>query len=470
MAKRSGGGCGGFRGPRWTRRDCLRVGGAAGLGLALPDLLRLRGEAAAEEERAPAAGRTFGRAKSVIMIYLHGGPAQQETWDPKPDGPSPERGEFGAIGTSVPGVNFSETLPRSARWMDRLAIIRSLTHANANHVQAALPALTGKHHPIADEQRGDFPPQPSDFPNIGAVLDHLRPSRRLPTWLQIGPTMRRANGTLLHGQSPGFLGLKHGPLLIDQELTPDDVSVAAVAADPLVPDGRVLGRRTLLGALDAQRRAIDLLGRVRDLDGYQQRALDLLTSPAAVRAFDLASEPAALREAYGRNNVGQSCLLARRLAEVGVPMISVHYCRTPTGSWDTHGKHFDQMKASLCPTLDRAFSALVEDLDQRGLLDSTLVWINSEFGRTPRINSNVGRDHWPWVYSLCLAGGGLARGVVVGASDALAAHPTLHPYDPADLTATVYHLLGVPPETTIQDPQGRVYPLISGAPIRALLA
>jgi hypothetical protein len=405
------------------------------------------------------------------MIYLHGGPAQHETWDPKPTGPSPERGPFGAIATSLPGVFFSELLPESARLAHKFAVIRSLSHPNANHVQAALPAMTGRHHPRGTESRGDFPPSPGDFPAIGAVLDSLRSNepRRLPAWVQIGPTMTRTNLTVLHGQSPGFLGATHGPLLIDQDLTPDEVVVEAVAPDREVSRTRLGERRTLLGRLDDQRRALDQAAAIHTLDTYQQKALDLLTAPAVVRAFDLAAEPAALRDGYGRNSVGQSCLLARRLAEAGVPMISVHYCRRPPG-WDTHSRHFDSMKESLCPTLDRAFTALVSDLEGRGLLDSTLVWVNSEFGRTPRVNNGAGRDHWPWTYSLALAGGGIAAGVCLGASDAIAAYPTRDAHDPADLVATVYHLLGVPPETVVHDQLQRPYDLVQGRKIDALLA
>jgi hypothetical protein len=462
-------GCGPFRAWQSSRRELLRVGGLAGLGLGmglcLPDLLRARAEA----QGRGAASASFGRARSVIMIYLHGGPAQQETWDPKPGGPAPERGEFGAIDTSVPGVRFGELFPESARLMHKIAVIRSLSHANANHVQAALPAMTGRHHPPGTESRGDFPPSPTDFPAIGAVLDRLRPDSALPTWVQVGPTMTRNNGTVLHGQSPGFLGASHGPLLVDQDLTPERVVVEAVAPDRRLTEARLHARRTLLGRLEDQRRAIDRAAAERTLDWYQQRALDLLSAPAVVRAFDLAGEPAAVRDAYGRNAVGQACLLGRRLAEAGVPLVSVHYCRTPPG-WDTHGRHFESMKQSLCPTLDRAFAALVADLDRRGLLDATLVWINSEFGRTPRVNNNAGRDHWPWAYSLALAGAGIAPGVCLGATDAIAAYPTRDPHDPADLVATVYHLLGIPPDTLIHDQVQRPYELVQGRKIDALLA
>ncbi len=434
-----------------TRRHLLHIGGMTGTGLLLPDLFR------AQAHAAPVKQSTFGRAKSVIILYLHGGHAQQETWDPKPDGPSPARGEFGAIATSLPGVQISELLPRSARLMHKLAVIRSLSHPNANHVQAS------------EEARGDFPPSPMDFPPFGAVLDHLRPAGKLPTWVQIGPLMRRANGTVLHGQSPGFLGTKHSPLVIDQDLLPANVRIDAVSTDSGLSLDRLSGRRDLLEHLDNQRRVLDHVAETQSLDAHQQRALNLLTSPAVGKAFRLGDEAAAVRDQYGRTQFGQCCLLARRLAEAGVPIVNVHYCRTPTGSWDTHGKHFSQMKESLCPTFDRAFSALVSDLDQRGLLERTLVLATAEFGRTPKVNSAAGRDHWPWVYSIAMAGGGAASGVVLGSSDKIAAYPTSHAHDPRDLVATVYHLLGVPADTMIHDPTNRPYPLVVGQKIDGLL-
>jgi hypothetical protein len=443
----------------WDRRELMR---AAGVGLALLPAAQAHGQ----PDRPP----TFGRARSLIILYLHGGHAQQETWDPKPNGPLPERGEFAAITTSVPGVRVSELLPHSARILHRLAIIRSLTHGNANHVQASLDAMTGHSHPPGTEARGDFPPSATDFPPFGAVCSRLRKPGRLPAWVQVGPLMRRSNGTVLHGQSPGFLGRRHGPLVIDQDLLPADVRVGAVAADPSVPVGRLGERRRLLDRVDEQRRRLDRAAEVQDFDSYQRRALDLLTSSATARAFNLAGEPDAIRQAYGRTAFGQRCLLARRLVEAGVPIVNVHYCQTPTGSWDTHGQHFRQMKESLCPTFDQAFAALVEDLGQRGLLGQVLVLATAEFGRTPKINRSAGRDHWPWVYSVALAGGGAGAGVVVGASDRVAAYPAEAPHHPADLAATVYHLLGIPADTHLHDATGRPHALITGRVIGGLLA
>jgi uncharacterized protein (DUF1501 family) len=282
--------------------------------------------------------------------------------------------------------------------------------------------------------------------------------------------MRRGNGTVLHGQLPGFLGPKHAPLVIDQDLRRAEVKIAAVSTGPELPLLRIASRRDLLGQIDRQRRAWEQTSRVQSYGSYQERAFALLSSSTTAAAFRLSEEPAALRARYGRTQFGQCCLLARRLAEAGVPMINVHYCQTPKGSWDTHGRHFAQMKSSLCPTFDQAFAALVADLDERGLLGQTLVVATAEFGRTPRVNANAGRDHWPFVYSIALAGGGTAGGVAHGSSDRIAAHPISHPYDPRDVAATIYHVLGVPAGTTVPDQTGRPHGIVIGRPIEAILA
>jgi uncharacterized protein (DUF1501 family) len=447
----------------WNRRDILTAGSALGMVKFLPDILR------AQQQAPSSRSTTFGRARSLILIYLHGGHAQQETWDPKPTGPEAVRGEFGAISTSVPGTFISELLPRSARLMHKMAVVRSMSHRNANHVQASLPAMTGHVHPPSVQSRGDFPPTPNDFPPIGAVVNSLRPAGSLPTWVQVGPTMRRNNGTILHGQVPGFLGASNSPLTIDQDLTPNDVRISAVSANEEVPLLRLQARANLLEQVDSQRQHLSQAAEVRSFDDFHQRGVQLLTSPATAAAFDLASEPARVRDGYGRTQFGQCCLLARRLAEAGVPIINVHFCHTPRGSWDTHGNHFRQMRDVLCPTFDQALSALITDLDQRGLLETTLVLPTAEFGRTPTINRNAGRDHWPFVYSIPLAGAGVAPGIIHGASDSRAAYPTENPHDPSDLVATVYHLLGVPPETTLYDQTQRPHHLIIGQKIDAVL-
>ena len=405
------------------------------------------------------------------MLYLHGGHPQQETFDPKPRGPVAVRGEFGAIATSVPGVQFSELLPKIAKRMNRLAIVRSMSHENPNHVQASLPANTGHKHPPNLKRRGDFPPSETDFPPVGAVLDAVRPARGvLPTWVRIGPLMRRSNGTVLHGQLPGFLGAKHAHFAVDQKLTGENVRVKAVAPAEDLTSVRLSARRNLLKQFDAHRRLIEESAPARRLDEFYGKAFHLLSSSKTREAFELSAESSKTRAQYGHTEFGQRCLLARRLAEAGVPMVNVSYCHTPRGSWDTHSRNFSKMKGSLAPTLDTAFTALIDDLSDRGLLDDTLVMINAEFGRTPKINKNAGRDHWPWVYSLALCGAGVRPGAVHGASDNSAAYPSEHPHDPADMAATLYHLLGVPHDTTLYDSLRRPHRVVIGKPIQPILA
>lgn len=447
-----------------SRREALRVGGLFGFGLSLPALLeqRVRGESGGSG--------TFGRAKQVIVLYLHGGHPQQETFDPKPNGPSEVRGEFGAIPSSLAGVQFSELLPRCAKLANRLAVVRSMSHANANHVTASLPANSGHTHPPGTPET-DFPPAPTDFPPFGAVLNKVRPAPAgMPTWVRVGPLMRRNNGTVLHGQVPGFLGASYASFDVDQELLAEDVKVQAVQRADDLTALRLSARRDLVQQFEESRRLIDHSPAARDLGAHYQRAFALLTSSRTGTAFDLAAEPAKMRERYGRTEFGQRCLLARRLAEAGVPMINVSYCHTPVGSWDTHSQNFRQMKDSLAPTFDTAFTALVEDLGERGMLDETLVFVNAEFGRTPAINKNAGRDHWPWVYSLALVGAGIKSGIVYGASDNSAAYPTDKPHDPRDMAATIYHLLGVDPKTVLHDHDGRPHQLVIGKPIEGILA
>jgi hypothetical protein len=478
-------GCRDFnRAAQVTRRSALSAGSLAGITLSLPGLLAARSAAEASGTAAEAAKDrstgSFGKARRVVMLYLHGGHPQQETFDPKPTGPSAVRGEFGAISTSVPGVLFSELLPQSALLADRFAIVRSMSHDNPNHVTASLPAGTGHKHPPGTPQT-DFPPAVSDFPAYGAVLDHIRSEQKrhsttknlsgdLPSWVRIGPLMRRGNGTVLHGQLPGFLGARHAHFAIDQKLMSEDVSIEAVQPNDELSASRIGARRDLLRVIDEQRRSMDEWATAQDLDTFYQRAFSLLSSPATRDAFDLSAEPLALRQSYGWTEFGQRCVLARRLIESGVPMVNVSYCHTPSGSWDTHNDNFRKMKSSLAPTLDAALHGLLTDLESRGLLDDTLVVVNAEFGRTPAINSRAGRDHWPFVYSLALAGAGIRSGMIYGASDASAAYPAELPRSQADFAATLYHLLGVPADTILVDHTNRPHSLIIGQPIAEILA
>ncbi len=447
----------------FARRDVLRLGGLMGLGLTLPQLL---------EQRVFGGNRsTFGKAKRVIMLFLHGGHPQQETFDPKPDGPEDVRGPFRAISTTVPGTKFCELLPKLASHADTLAIVRSMTHGNTNHVQACLPAQTGHKHPLVLRSRGDFPPSDTDFPPIGAVMDHLRGSgSSLPAWVRIGPLMRRSNGTTLHGQTPGFLGAAHSSFAVDQTLLGEDVQIEALKNPVGLDDIRLTERANLRRQFNSYTKQLQELGETQKLSPYFERAVSLLASNKTKAAFDLSREKPELREAYGKTEFGQRCLLARRLVEAGVPMVNVSYCHTPSGSWDTHSQNAKKMKESLAPTLDQSVAALLADLQQREMLDETLLVINAEFGRTPTINKNLGRDHWPFVYSLALAGAGVQGGAVYGKSDKSAAYPLENPRDPADMAATIYHLLGVPATTRIYDAAGRPHSLVVGSPIEELLS
>jgi len=282
--------------------------------------------------------------------------------------------------------------------------------------------------------------------------------------------MHRNNGTMIHGQTPGFLGDQHSSFGIDQPLLPADVKIKAIQPNPDLSSLRLQARRDLLGQVDTQLRLMEHSGQARSIDAFYQKAFDLLAAPAVRQAFQLSEEPAALRARYGATEFGQRCLLARRLAEAGVPMTNVHFCYKPGESWDTHSRHFKRTKDSLCPTFDPAVATLIEDLDERGMLDETLVVVNAEFGRTPKINKSRGRDHWPWAYSLLIAGAGIRRGALYGASDESAAYVTENPHDPKDFIATLYHLLGVPADTTLYDSENRPHRLVIGQPIAGILA
>ncbi|MCA9072484.1 MAG: DUF1501 domain-containing protein, partial [Planctomycetaceae bacterium] len=302
------------------RREVLRLGGLVGCGLTLESLLQAR---AAGFEKS---GGSFGKAKQVIMLYLHGGHPQQETFDPKPDGPVDLKGEFGAIPTSVPGVQFSELLPGCASLMHKMAVIRAMTHENANHVHASLPANTGHHHPD-NVPRGDFPPSDKDFPPFGAVVDSLGASdAKLPNWVRIGPLMQRSNGTVLHGQLPGFLGKQHSSFPIDQSLLGEGVKIRAIQPAPGLTSVRLRERTRLRDEFQTYRQIVDVAGETYALDASYTRALNLLSSNRTQQAFELGNEPQSVRDKYGQTEFGQRCLLARRLAEAGVPMTNVSYC------------------------------------------------------------------------------------------------------------------------------------------------
>jgi uncharacterized protein (DUF1501 family) len=449
------------------RREFLRAGALPLVGLGLPRLL------ASQPTAKP-------RAKACIVLFMWGGPAHQDTWDMKPDAPAEYRGEFRPIPTRVPGLHICEHLPRLARHADKLALLRAMTHDDVNHTTSTSFLLTG---------RGlDRPGQSlhEDWPSYGAVLSRLgRGKGPLPPFVSMMPKVV-TNGAprfveQSHGQGAGWLGPVFDPLRIDDDASAPGYRVGEFSLRAEVPQTRTHRRRNLLGRLDAQRRKIE--ADLAAADAHQRRAFDLLSNRKAVEAFDLTKEPMPVRERYGLNIHGQAVLQARRLVEAGVPLVTVFWQNDGITNvsvyWDTHSRNFIDLKTRLCPVTDQAFTALIEDLGARGLLDETLIVWTGEMGRTPRVGQSVpggagagrdGRDHWAKVFTTVLCGGGVKGGVVHGSSDKYAAYPATNPTTPADLAATVYHLLGVDPRTQLTDRLNRPMTLCEGEPIRAALS
>ncbi len=440
-----------------TRREFLRVGGLGLAGLTLPELLRAR------------AASPSGARKSCIQLFMWGGPSQHETFDLKPNAPDGIRGLFRPIATCVPGTRICEHLPLLARRADRYAILRSVTHTGVNHGTSAYHMLTGRIHPTPGTLRH---PTPSDHPSVGCAVSRFgRPPRDVPAYVALPSVLHDGDGGEVPGQGAGLLGQAYAPFLVNGDPTRPDFSIAALTL-PADLAGRRFRERIDLQTALAQ--AGDRLGQtpaVREMDQHYERAFRLLQSPAAQRAFQLAAEPAQVRDRYGRHHFGQSCLLARRLIEAGVPLVTVYWNAPHIDDlqhWDTHKNSFDRLKNHLLPHLDRALTALLEDLEARGLLADTLVVWMGEFGRTPKINKNAGRDHWGFCQSVLMAGGGVRGGQVYGSSDASAAYAAELPVSPDDLAATVFHHLGVPLTQEIHDLQGRPLPLCTGKPVLGL--
>jgi hypothetical protein len=466
-----------------TRRRLLQFGAGA-LGLHCGGLLRAR--AAVEEQRTPT---SRAKIKSCILIFYYGGPSHLDTFDLKPAAPSDVRGEFKPIATSVPGLHICEHLPRMARWMHKAALIRSVTHRNRLHDSASIEALTGR--PSAQGDREEFAPIKQFFPSFGAALHYLR--RHLARGVQ-----HAALPFVFHNvidvpcQGGGLLGTAYDPLLINVDPSSRTYGIGALELPENLSPGRMEQRRRLLDEL-LRRGAVKNELATREVRRYYDRAFDLLGSQSLRRALDLTREDVRLRErygfgpaprtvgegggggngaelGYGRQMRGQNLLLARRLVEAGVPFVNVYDFRQQGQNWDSHFKVFNQHRTHLLPLADQSLSALIEDLDGRGLLDTTLVVAMGEFGRTPRINKEGGRDHWPDCYSVLLAGGGVKGGYVHGASDRLGAYPALDPVTPADLAATIFWRFGLDPATDIHDLTGRPWKIADGTPIQQLFA
>jgi Protein of unknown function (DUF1501) len=441
--------------PTLTRRRWLQLGGLGTLGLSLPQLLEAR-------ER----GRSTP-VRSCVLFLLHGGPSQLDVWDMKPAAPEEVRGEFRPIATRVPGVQITELLPLVAQQADRFSIVRSMTHSAINHNAATYLVTTG--NPPPREQIA-FTPTENDFPHLGAQITLARPAQgAVPTAVSL-PDPVGDGPYPCPGQNGGFLGASYAPFTVHGD--PNDDAFVVHGLQDAADGQRLADRQSLLRAVD------DGLGRladkreVEDLGRYQQQAFALLTSAATRRAFDLRAEPDRVRDRYGRHKYGQSLLLARRLVEAGVRLVTVYWggrVNNPLPHWDTHLNNNRRLRDELLPPFDQCFSAFLEDLAQRGMLDSTLVVCMGEFGRTPRFGQftgngvdATGRDHWSQCYSLVLAGGSQPGGRIIGRSDRFAAYPADEPITPPDLAASLLHALGINPAKEVRDAFTRTVPLCSG--------
>ncbi|SIO65937.1 Protein of unknown function [Singulisphaera sp. GP187] len=453
------------------RREFLQVGFSGLLGLSLPELLSRQARAAASLKVAPRAS-SRPRAKSVILVFLTGGLSHIDSLDMKPDAPDGIRGEFQPIETAVPGVRICEHLPRLAEQTGKLAIVRTISHSQTNHLNGTHQVLTGHSQPGAFF---DKIASRDDYPCYASAVDAIRPRSdgvpsgvMLPTYLMEGPLT-------WPGQHAGFLGPKHDPWQIKQDPNSRDFRVESLALPAGFGVERLQRRRELFDEIATQR---DRLGAssssTKDpLDAQRDLAYSLILSGRVARAFELDREDPRMRDRYGRHMYGQSLLLARRLVQAGVPLVQVNMGRVQT--WDTHSGNFKSLKDRLLPPTDRGVATLLEDLATTGLLDETLVVIAGEFGRTPRIgkstgnaNAQDGRDHWAKVFSVALAGGGVRGGQVIGQSDKMGAYPASQAYTPADLAATIYQSLGIDPATELRDRLDRPIRLCEGESIARL--
>lgn len=423
-----------------SRRDFVKVGTLAGMGLTLPELVRLR-EAAAAEGKKPV---------NVIFLFLDGGPSHLETFDMKPEAPAEIRGEFKPIETNVSGIRICELMPKTAQVMNLFTILRSVSHNDSNHSAGNHFMTTGQPTPIPVGCGSSV----SYHPAMGAFAARERAVQRgLPPYVVLGGAMRSGG--------PNFLGPAYGPLVVDGHPGSDSFRVNDVSLPGGVDQARLDARRSLLSQLDKLQRVADSPGdAARAIDTYGAKAYDLVTSPAARAAFNMKAEDDKTREAYGRKSYfGQRCLLARRLVEAGVPWVSVQW-----GGWDHHFNIFNDMKKML-PELDVAYAALLTDLKDRGLLDNTLVLLLGEMGRTPKINAGPGRDHWGPGMSIAIAGAGVPAGTILGATEADGSYPSERPLKPQDLACTLFHKMGIDYRKEFVNEVGRPTQMVSGGEV-----
>lgn len=445
-----------------SRRHLLQVGGLSLLGLHLPGLLHATERGAKRK----------ARARAVIFLHQWGGPSHHDTFDMKPSAPDAIRGEFKPIATNVPGMPVCDRLPNMARVMNKVTLVRTLHHTMKNHNSAGYYSLSG-YAPATDDQR--LRDSNDLFPAYGSLVDALAPARAgVPTFVAYPHTI--SDGSITPGQHASFLGKGHDPLFINQDPNSPDFRLPELSLPDNLSLERLGNRREMLRLIDRQSELLDFSAKARGIDAHYDRAITMLSSPAIKKAFDLSAEPNAVRERYGRTTYGQGCLLARRLVEAGARFVNVYFSRSIggcEGGWDTHGfgdkPMYPILKKHLLPITNQTLPTLLEDLDQRGLFDETLVVWVGEFGRSPRMNKLAGRDHWPQCYTALLAGGGVKRGHIHGASDKIGAYPVNDPVRPDDLAATMFHLLGIDPKTEIRDALNRPLPISAGEVINSAL-
>jgi hypothetical protein len=429
-----------------SRRDFIQLGLGGAFGLGFCDLLRWR--ALGSEAAAAAPGRKAGQLNNCILIWMDGGPSHYETFDPKPDAPSEIRGEFKAIPTRVPGIQFSECVPKLAEVADRMTIVRSVCHKDPNHGGGNHYLMTGMPTPVP-VACGAFV---TFHPSFGSVVSYERGIRNgLPAYISL-PQVSRSGG-------PNFLGAQHAPFVIDGNPNDAKFRVRDVVLPAEISEGRAASRQDLRRALDQMPRFADHLAQdpAVELDQFYAQGLDLVASRPAQEAFDIHREEEKVRDEYGRTDFGQRLLMARRLVEVGVGFVTVY-----SGGWDHHTKIFDAYRGDHLKRFDQGVAALIADLDARGLLDTTLVIALGEFGRTPKINKDGGRDHWPGAMSVLMAGAGVPRGSVLGATDPKGYYAAEQVYKPEDFAASLYAKMGVDPNQVLHTNTGRPVQLVSG--------
>jgi len=420
-----------------SRREFMQVGLIGGLGLSLPNLLRM--EAQAEQKHYES---KEGQAKSIIHIFLPGGMAQQESWDPKPYSPTEYRGPLSNIKTKIAGQRFGEHWKQLAQVSDKITIINSMTHGEAAHERGVHNMFTG------------YRPSPAlSYPSLGSVVSHeFGPRKNLPPYVAIPNVANEFANS-------GYLSSAYGPFSLGNDPANKGFSVRDLSLPKGIDDKRFDRRRSLLQTVDDHFKSLEESDALDAMDTFYQRAYGLISSKEAREAFNIDAEDAKLRDEYGRNTAGQRMILSRRLVEAGVRFVSMTY-----GGWDHHDNVKNGFNAQV-PNFDVALARLIRDLEDRGLLDSTLVMVSSEFGRTPKINKTAGRDHWPKVFSVMLAGGGVKKGSIYGLSDSLAAEPEENPVGPEDLATTVYNQLGINADKELMAPGGRPIEIVDGGKV-----